>query len=87
MKSCSKLNCTQLNPQPLTNNLPTGIPIVPKGGNAVVNPLTNASFTIAGTKVFEVQHRCDVTGTSNGFGVEVSWGTEIYTSITIAKVA
>jgi hypothetical protein len=26
------------NPQPLTNNLPTGIPIVPTGGNAVVNP-------------------------------------------------
>lgn len=49
--------------------------------------LAAGTFTIAGTKVFEVQHRCDVTGTSNGFGVEVSWGTEIYASVTIEKVA
>jgi len=49
--------------------------------------LAAGTFTITGTKVFEVQHRCDVTGTSNGFGVEVSWGTEVYTSITINKVA
>jgi len=49
--------------------------------------LADGTFTIAGTKVFEVQHRCDVTATSNGFGVEVSWGTEVYTTITINKVA
>jgi hypothetical protein len=49
--------------------------------------LAAGTFTITGTKVFEVQHRCDVTGTSNGFGVEVSWGTEVYASVTIEKVA
>ena len=58
------------------------------GANATSSyGLADGTFTIAGTKVFEVQHRCDVTGTSNGFGVEVSWGTEVYTSITINKVA
>lgn len=49
--------------------------------------LAAGTFTITGSKVFEVQHRCDVTGTSNGFGVEVSWGTEVYATVTIVKVA
>lgn len=48
--------------------------------------IANGSFTIAGTKTFEVQQRCDVTASSNGFGVEVSWGTEVYATITINKV-
>lgn len=36
-------------------------------------------MTIAGTKVFEVQHRCATTANTNGFGVEANLGTEIYT--------
>jgi hypothetical protein len=43
-------------------------------------------LTIAGTKVFEIQHRC-VTSRSNGFGVPVGVGVvEVYTMITIEKI-
>jgi len=46
------------------------------------------AFTITGTKVFEFQHRCETTGSSNGFGVSADFGSgEIYAQITISKVA
>ena len=44
-------------------------------------------FTIAGTKTFELQHRCATTRAGDGFGLGAGWGTEVYASITIAKVA
>jgi dihydroorotase-like cyclic amidohydrolase len=46
----------------------------------------NGIFTIAAQKTFEFQHRCVVTGTTNGFGVPTSFNTEVYASITFAKV-
>ena len=37
-------------------------------------------FTISASKIFEIQHRCAVTKTNDGFGVSVSFGDiEIYT--------
>lgn len=36
-------------------------------------------MTIAGTKVFEVQHQCSTTRATNGFGATTGFGTEIYT--------
>ena len=44
-------------------------------------------FTIAAQKTFEFQHRCVVTGTTIGLGLANSFGTEVYASITITKVA
>ena len=44
-------------------------------------------FTIAGSKAFEFQHQCTFTKTTNGFGVANSFGTNVYASITITKVA
>lgn len=45
-------------------------------------------FTLAGTKDIEVQHRCQTTRTTSGFGVACSFGNdEIYTQITIIKIA
>lgn len=43
-------------------------------------------FTIAGTKVFEVQHYCTTTAATNGFGASVGAGTEVYTVATFRKV-
>lgn len=37
-------------------------------------------FTITSPKVFEVQHRCQTTKATNGFGVESNFTTEVYTS-------
>ncbi|KKN42645.1 hypothetical protein LCGC14_0710970 [marine sediment metagenome] len=36
-------------------------------------------FTIADTKVFEVQHRGELTSATFGFGIASDWGDEIYT--------
>jgi len=44
-------------------------------------------FTIAGTKTFELQHRCATTRAGDGFGLAAGFGTEVYASITITKVA
>jgi len=42
-------------------------------------------FTIASTKTFEVQHKCDTTSTTYGFGVNSSLGTETYTQALFVK--
>lgn len=52
---------------------------------------TNATvvgkFTIAGTKTFEIRHRCESTRSGDGFGNAGSFGTEIYSTVMIRKVA
>jgi hypothetical protein len=68
-----------------------------KGGNAY-NAITSASvdtysalqggFTIASSKVFELQHRCATTRAGTGFGTNNAFGLgEVYAIVTIAKVA
>lgn len=44
-------------------------------------------FTIAATKVFEVQHRCQTTMATTGFGLECNFTTEVYTILELWKVA
>lgn len=44
-------------------------------------------FTIAGSKAFEIQHQCQTTRATFGFGLEANLGvTEIYTTVVITKV-
>lgn len=52
-----------------------------------VAALIEGRFTIAGTKTFELQHQCQVTHASDGFGTQGGFGTEIYSSIKLIKVA
>ena len=42
-------------------------------------------FTISGTKVFELQHRCQTTVTTHGFGAYASWNNNVYSTIEIYK--
>lgn len=49
--------------------------------------MINGVVTITLPKTFEVQHRCQTTGLTIGFGVESSLGEEIYTTLNIWKVA
>ena len=45
-------------------------------------------FTIASQKTFEIQHRCSVTASSEGFGRLSNFGeVEVYTDVQIWKVA
>jgi hypothetical protein len=43
-------------------------------------------FTIAATKVFELQHQCATTAATNGFGAAGGITNEVYSIITIQKV-
>lgn len=48
----------------------------------------NGRFTIAGSKALEVQHQCQTTRATNGFGVESNFGvTEIYTEARFWRVS
>lgn len=45
-------------------------------------------FTIAGTKTFEIQHCCETTNATQGFGSRANCGvSEVYTIVEIWKVA
>jgi hypothetical protein len=57
------------------------------GSIMTTHSIVTAVFTIAASKVFELQHRCGSTVTTEGFGVNNNWGTEIYSMVCITKVA
>lgn len=42
-------------------------------------------FTITSSTAFEVQHRCDTTKTTNGFGVSNGYGIQVYAQIEFWK--
>ena len=47
----------------------------------------HARVTITGSTTFEIQHRCDTSRTTNGFGVGANLSVEIYTVVKIYKEA
>ena len=58
-------------------------------GQAIVNQpaaTLSGTFTISGTKAFELQHRAGTTKADNGFGAGVGWGNNIYGQVSITKV-
>ena len=44
-------------------------------------------ITVAASQALEVQHRCETTKSSAGYGVALSFGDEIYTIAMFKKVA
>ncbi len=55
--------------------------------STVTTSVIAGTFVITGTKVFEVQHQCQTTRASTGFGVAANFGTEVYTTVEIWKEA
>ena len=43
------------------------------------------SFTLAAQKTIELQHRAQTTKNTYGFGIQASFGSEVYAAITIVK--
>jgi hypothetical protein len=54
--------------------------------NSQTRSFIQGIFTIAGTKVFEVQGQCQSTKATTGFGQATNIQTETYTIITITKI-
>lgn len=48
----------------------------------------NGTLILSGTKTFEIQHRCQTTGTTTGYGSASNWAgeTEVYTIVEITKL-
>lgn len=44
-------------------------------------------FTIAASKALELQHRCETTKATNGYGVAANFTTEVYAQVWLRKVA
>jgi hypothetical protein len=55
-------------------------------GDAANGSFFDGIITLAGSTVIELQHRGQTTRATDGFGIAVSWGDNIYSSITITKV-
>jgi hypothetical protein len=55
------------------------------GVNSETPALLRGRFTLTATKVLELQHRCTVTVSGNGMGVNVGWGTEVYATVELFR--
>jgi hypothetical protein len=77
--------------QNITDSSTTALGSVECAGstNAVqTNSLIKNIFTITGTKTFEIQHQCETTISSNGFGRGVNFGVNVvYTEVLIQRLA
>ncbi len=57
------------------------------GSTGQTSSIISGIFTIAGTKTFEIQHRCTETENTVGLGTAASFGdAEIYTTVMITKL-
>lgn len=55
--------------------------------NQQINSLFYGTVTLTGSTVIELQHRSSFTKSGDGFGNAVNWGDNIYSIVTITKVA
>jgi hypothetical protein len=57
------------------------------GSNTIFSYI-RGQFTIASTKTFEIQHKCQTTAATNGFGNNAGMGvSEVYTVVKLQKIA
>lgn len=59
----------------------------PTAATTSTKSLISDRFTITGTKTFELQHRCETTSATIGFGVAANFTTEVYSFVQIFREA
>ena len=55
-------------------------------GNGTGPSIVVARVTITGDTAFEIQHRCETTKATNGFGLNNDFGSDIVNKYTIVKI-
>lgn len=55
--------------------------------DAHTRSFVRGAFTLSGSSVLELQHRCTTTYNTNGFGLASGLGTEVYAEVVIWKTA
>ena len=53
-------------------------------GNTVISHI-EGSIVLSAPKTFEIQHECQTTQTSDGFGIGSNFGVEVYSQVKITK--
>ena len=56
------------------------------GDGSQSRSLIEGRFTIASAKAFEIQHQCQTTAATGGFGVAANFTTEVYTVVELWKI-
>jgi len=59
----------------------------PGAYSAATLSFLSGQFTLTATSVLELQHRCETTLATHGFGVESNFATEVYSDVVIWKTA
>lgn len=88
--SCRDVDMNVLRLQNITDSSTTvtGMSIEASSGQGTKQALLFGRFTIAASKVFELQHLSGATKATNGFGYPASLGlTEIYSTVILVKEA
>lgn len=57
------------------------------GGGSTTHSEGATRVTIDSSTVYELQHRCESTKSSDGFGVESNFGTEVYARVCIKRLS
>lgn len=57
------------------------------GTNTTTRSMIQGQFELTTSSQLEVQHRCNTTEATNGFGAEANFGVEVYTVVELWKVA
>ncbi len=55
-------------------------------GSTQTRSVIAGQFSISASKVFEIQHRCNTSRSTDGFGVSTGYNLEVYTSVELWKV-
>lgn len=61
--------------------------VCPAGSNTQLPAVLTGAFVVATPTVLELQHRCFTTVGVEGRGAPTGWGTEVYASVLIRRVA
>lgn len=57
------------------------------GAIVVTRSQIDGTFTLSGTSALQIQHQCQTTRSTDGFGLACSFTTEIYTAVEIQRLA
>lgn len=83
---CQKAQTRLQNITDTLTTLPGTTVYTSAGATAVTTSNIVGTFTIAGTKTFEVQYQVELTVATTGQGVPASFGTEVYTQVELTKL-
>ena len=72
--------------QNITNTTTDLIGTTERSGTSQTTSMIKGKLTISSTTVYELQHQCQYTLATHGFGIAAGFGTELFTRVIIQKL-